>query len=281
MNISIFHKDFHLLAESPFWSDFHSELFWVDIMRSSLHRMSLKNEHRQYELPEAFTSIIVSKNIVLGITANGFCSFDLECERFERLMDVEADKPGNRSNDGAADNHGGYVFGTMHQEGNLRTGSIYHVDTVAMRLQVLDSDYYIPNGFAFINEYRQLLIADSYLGHIYVYDYDPVSIRLTNKQMFSDISKTGFSPDGMCVTSDNKIWNAEWDGGRLTQYDASGNVEQRISLPVPRPTSCVLDTTESRLYVTSARVDMTASQIEKYPDSGSVMSVELSHGLSD
>jgi sugar lactone lactonase YvrE len=183
---------------------------------------------------------------------------------------------GNRSNDGKPDDQGGFVFGTMSRHGNKCSGSIYHVDTITFEVNRLDTGFFIPNGFAFNHDSTQVLIADSYLGKIYRYDYDAVHRVLANKSVFYDISGTGYSPDGMAIDVNNNVWNAEWDGGRLSQYTFEGVLIRHVEMPVKRPTSCAIGGQNGELlYVTSARDGLTDNDISLYPNSGSVFCINI------
>lgn len=275
MDIKIFHEARFLLSEGSYWSDYHLELFWVDILTRTLCRKSLDGVYQQYELPETLTTFYVAGNVVYGATENGFCSFNLDTKQFLRLIDIELSLVNNRSNDGTADGYGGFIFGTMAWSGGANVGSIYHVNTHTLVCKQLDSGYFIPNGFAFNSVTGNLFIADSYLGHIYCYDYDPLNARLLNKRLFSDIHRSGYSPDGMCLTRVGELWSAEWDGARLARYTPEGQIDKYLRLPVLKPTSCTLDKEERFLYITSACTDMTERQLGEYPCSGSILRVEM------
>jgi sugar lactone lactonase YvrE len=276
MKLTIFHKAESQLAEGPYWSDFHSELFWVDIMTNTLFRKSLQGKLASYTLPETLTSFYVNESVVFGCTNSGFCSFDLDTNQFERIVEIEASNETNRSNDGKYDGQGGFIFGTMDWAGNKCSGSIYHVDTKKLDYTILDAGFYIPNGFALTADSTEILIADSYLKIIYKYNYDPEKRLLKNKRIFADLSSTESSPDGMATSSMNLVWNAEWGGAKLTQYDPGGEKTSQITLPVLNPTSCAFGGENANLlFITSARAEMNEQQLEKYPDSGSVLCLDL------
>ena len=226
MKLHLFHKDSFLLSEGPYWSNHHSELFWVDILTRKLCRKSLDGNFQEYELPETLTCFYLLRDMVYGATENGFCSFDLNNNKFSRIIDIESELANNRSNDGTEDGYGGFIFGTMNWNGSENSGSIYHVNTTTLTYTLLESDYFIPNGFAFNPDTGQLFIADSYLGHIYCYNYNPYIPQLTNKRLVSDIHISGHSPDGMCLSKDGKLWSAEWDGARLTMYGSNNTIEK-------------------------------------------------------
>jgi len=276
MNLTVFHEAESQLAEGPYWSEYHSELFWVDIVTNTLFRKSRQGKMVSYSLPETLTSFYVNESVVFGCTNSGFCCFNLDTHDFERIIEIEASIDTNRSNDGKYDGLGGFVFGTMHRKGNKRTGSIYHVDTVSLDYTILDTGFYIPNGFAFNLDTTEILIADSFLRLIYKYDYDPKNRLLKNRRIFADLSATESSPDGMATSSKNHVWNAEWGGSKLTQYDFSGKITSQITLPVLKPTSCAFGGDEDNLlFITSAREEMDGHQLKRYPYSGSVLCLDL------
>ena len=276
MKLTVFHKAQSQLAEGPYWSNSHSELFWVDILTRTLFRKSLQGKMKSYSLPETLTSFYVNDSVLFGCTNSGFCSFDLDTNEFERLIEIEASNKANRSNDGRYDGQGGFVFGTMGWDGNQRSGSIYYVDTVRLDYKILDTGFFIPNGFAFNADASEILIADSYLKIIYKYNYDSEKRLLKNKRIFADLSTAESSPDGMATSSQNLVWNAEWGGAKLTQYNFNGEKTSQIPLQVLKPTSCAFGgEDDGLLFITSARAEMNEYQLERYPDSGSVLCLDF------
>lgn len=264
------------LGEAPYWEKRTARMYWLDILKKELFFKRIDGPCTRVNLPATFTSFFVEGTQLLGCTENGFARFDTQTYQYRELVDIESDLPTNRSNDGCADGHGGFLFGTMDWEGDRQTGSIYHVNLITHSVVKLDDNYFIPNGFVLLRETSRLLIADSYLGHIYTYDYDPEAPALSNKRLFADISSTGYSPDGMAGTDNGTIWSAEWGGSRLTEYDQSGKVLRRVHTPVPRPTSCCMGGEEGNLlFVTSACVGLTQEALATYPRSGSVFFFDL------
>ena len=60
----------------------------------------------------------------------------------------------------------------------------------------------------------------------------------------------------------------------MTRYAPDGKVDRVINLPVPRPTSCIFGGPDlSTLYVTSARIRLSAQQLAEAPLSGSVFAI--------
>jgi sugar lactone lactonase YvrE len=61
-------------------------------------------------------------------------------------------------------------------------------------------------------------------------------------------------PDGLCVDNDDKIWIAEWGGGRVCKWDPrSGKRIQQIKLPCKNATSsCIGGAKNKYLFITTA-----------------------------
>lgn len=273
---STFFESSCLLGEAPYWENRAERLYWLDILRKELFFKTVDGPCTRLSLPATFTSFFVDNSLLVGSTESGIASFNIRTGEYGELVDIESGLTTNRSNDGCADGYGGYLFGTMDWNGDKQSGSIYHVNLSTNTVVKLDENYFIPNGFALLRDTGRLLIADSYLGRIYSYDYDPEAPALSDKRVFADISSTGYSPDGMVVTAQGTIWNAEWDGSRLTEYDQGGKVLRRLRMPVPRPTSCAIGGKQGNLlFVTSACVELSQEAFAMHPESGSVFFFDL------
>ena len=56
------------------------------------------------------------------------------------------------------------------------------------------------------------------------------------------------------MDSNNTLWNAEWNGGQVTQYDKNGKIISKIKTPMKKPT-CVAfgGPNMNKLFITSAK----------------------------
>ena len=60
----------------------------------------------------------------------------------------------------------------------------------------------------------------------------------------------------MAVDTEDCLWNAHWDGWRLTRYRPDGSVGRVVELPVRRPTAPCFGGADLRtVFVTSAAPD--------------------------
>jgi sugar lactone lactonase YvrE len=74
------------------------------------------------------------------------------------------------------------------------------------------------------------------------------------------------------------LWVAMWGTGKVLKINSYGNVMAEFSVPAINVTNiCFAGKNLDRLFVSSARVEMDAKDLIKYPDSGSVFEI-IHHG---
>ncbi|MEL0243844.1 MAG: SMP-30/gluconolactonase/LRE family protein, partial [Gammaproteobacteria bacterium] len=95
------------------------------------------------------------------------------------------------------------------------------------------------------------------------------------KTVWLDLSAEKLTPDGGCISSEGRIFIAIWDGFKIIELDIAGNIVDEFKIPIPRPTSCVLDSKEDRLFVTSAYEGLSGDKRKNYPLSGSIIEVDV------
>ena len=87
------------LGEGPLWHPERNQLFWFDILGKCLHT---KGQHWQFE-EHVSAAGWVSRDELLIASETALFRFNLETEEKEHVIDLEADNPVTRSNDGRAD----------------------------------------------------------------------------------------------------------------------------------------------------------------------------------
>jgi sugar lactone lactonase YvrE len=139
----------------------------------------------------------------------------------------------------------------------------------------MDRGFHVANGVGWTPDDRLFYFTDTQKQVIYAYDFDLASGEIANRRMFITVPEAEGKPDGMTVDAEGFLWVAHWDGWCVTRYDPDGKVDRVINLPVPRPTSCVFGGPDLQtLYVTSARIRLSAAQLAEAPLSGSVFSID-------
>ncbi|NET10857.1 MAG: SMP-30/gluconolactonase/LRE family protein [Merismopedia sp. SIO2A8] len=211
---------------------------------------------------------------------NGLSSLNLATEVVTPILDVEADKPHNRFNDGKCDSAGRFWFGSMCTTG--QQGCLYRYSATD-GLTHMQTGLTISNGLGWSPDDRTFYLTDSPLQKIFAYDFDATTGNIENRRTFIDLTHESFFPDGLTLDAEGCLWVAMWDGWCVVRFDPNGQEMERVQLPVQRPTSCTFgcpldsplgDNTPNSLYITSASVGLSEAEIQDSFLSGDVFSVE-------
>ena len=76
----------------------------------------------------------------------------------------------------------------------------------------------------------------------------------------------------MSIDAEGKLWVAHWGGWCICRWDPlTGNLLQKVSLPVSQPTSCAFGGPDlNTLYITSASTELWADALAKEPAAGAL-----------
>jgi sugar lactone lactonase YvrE len=153
-------------------------------------------------------------------------------------------------------------------------GALWRIDASGAA-EKMDDGFHICNGLGWSPDDTRMYFTDSGKRKIWVYDYDIEAGRIRNRRLFAETTEETGVPDGLAVDSEGYVWSANWDGWSITRYAPDGQVDKIVSLPVPRPTSCAFGGPDmTTLYITTARIRLSASLLSEAPLSGSVLAVE-------
>ncbi len=264
------------LGEGPTWMPSERKLAFVDILAPSIIVADPKDGAFQtYPMPELVSAVVPrARGGYLAAMQTGLKGVDLETGQIATIAAPEASKPGNRFNDGKCDRRGRFFGGTLAIDTTPGHGALYRLDPDG-RCQKVDDGFHISNGLGWSPDDTRFYFTDSGARRIYVYDYDIDTGALVRRRTFVDLPESTGTPDGLAVDSEGFVWSAHWDGWCITRYDPDGKVDRVINLPVPRPTSCAFGGPDlSTLYVTTARIRLSAQQLAEAPLSGSVFAIQ-------
>jgi sugar lactone lactonase YvrE len=185
----------------------------------------------------------------------------------------EPGRTGNRFNDGKCDRAGRLLVGTMAIDNGPGQGALWSV-APGGTTRAVETGVHVSNGPAWSPDDRTLYFTDTGARTVYAYDYDLATGAATNRRTFATFSGVDGKPDGMAVDAAGCVWVAVWDGWRLERRRPDGSLDRVVMLPVPRPTSLAFGGDDLRtLFVTSARVRLSAEQLVEAPLSGSVLAL--------
>jgi len=273
------------LGESILWCPHRQVLYWTDILAAELWRHDpASGQTHIWTLPEPLACLALAEDgrLLLGL-AKGLYASDVQAQLgmrtllLARLADVEADDPRTRVNDGRADRHGGFVFGTKSEDGDRR-GRFYQYTAAHGLRELALPRAGIPNSICFDAAGTRMYFCDSLDPRILSCRYDAATATVSDIDVFVDLDKPGAEPDGSIVDAEGALWNAQWGAGRVVRYLPDGRTDRIIRIPAPQPSCCTLHA--DTLYVTSARVGLDAQALAAHPLSGGVFACRLERALA-
>lgn len=271
------------LGEGPVWVDRESALYWVDIKGQAVHRMTWPGTTRQSWRTDSPVGAIqpTTDGRFIGAFKDGIRLVELDPEsdriKTELITNPEPELPDNRFNDGKIGPDGAFWAGTMDDRESQPTGSLYRL-THEGACVVVDSGYVVTNGPAFSPDGKTLYHTDTFGRVIYAFELGS-SGRVGGKRRFVEIPDSDGYPDGMCVDDEGCIWVAHWAGWRLTRFSPEGKPVTCLDMPVSQVTSCVFGGVDLKtMFITSAAVGLSASELAGQPDAGGLYAVELDIG---
>jgi L-arabinonolactonase len=192
------------------------------------------------------------------------------------LAPVETDARRTRINDGRCDRSGRFVFGTMEEaDDRAAVGSFYQYCARRGLRRLLLDHVAIANSICFSQDGGTLYFCDSLQPRILCCDYDSESAQVANIRRFTAVARPA-SADGSTIDAAGYLWNAQWGAGRVVRYAPDGTLDRIVRVPAINVTCATfggpaLDV----LYVTTARQELDAAQLERTPESGGVYQLPL------
>ena len=257
VNVALHCPAGNVLGEGPLWDPDGEALVWVDIPRGRVMRMAADaREPETLELPEPAGCVArLAGGDFLVAAGQSLYRVSFAPGGHEKLLAVGLMDPSTIANDGAADPGGRFVFGSKHVEHTEPRAAAFSFGDAA-GLRTLHAPFTVFNGPAFGREGDRIYFADTLEGLIFRAPYDATTGRMGEPEVFVRVPAAAGYPDGMAVDAQDCLWNAHWDGSRLTRYSPDGSVERVVELPVRRPTALCFGGADLRtVFVTSAAPD--------------------------
>ncbi len=268
------------LGEGPAWESRTGVLYWVDIHAGRLHIFSPQDgADRSIDLG-GFLGCAAPRRpggLVLGLHS-GFATIDQAAlmgeVRVRVISHPEAHSPGNRFNDGKCDPVGRFLAGSMDDAEIEPSGSLYSLSPDGS-VKTLLRGVRIANGLAWSPDHQTFYFIDTPTRNVMAYDYDLGTGALANPRPAISVPPEMGWPDGMTSDAQGQLWVAMWGGAKLTRWNpASGQLLEKIQFPALNVSSCVFGGPHlTDLYVTTARKEMDAGQLAKYPFSGGLFRI--------
>lgn len=261
-----------ILGESPLWDDRTQALYWVDIRRPALRRLTAASGHvRTWDLPALVGSIaLVDDGRLLLALGDEVTLFDPDDGRFETLARLPQRIDGHRFNDGRCDRQGRFFVGTMHNLTRAPEGVLYRLQGRGDLVPVLQG-VCIPNSLSWSPDGATMYFADSLCHAIDAYAFDTHAGALGPRRTFATTEPPGF-PDGATVDAEGFVWSAQFRASRVVRYAPDGRIDRTIAMPVDKPTALAFGGADlDLLYITTASQHMTPAELAAQPLAGALL----------
>ena len=197
-----------------------------------------------------------------------------------------------RFNDGKADPEGRFWTGTIDETRTAANAQLWSLDglIVPPRLQSKVGDATTGNGVAWSPDARILYWTDTPSHSIRAWDWNAAENSLERPRVFAswpgkpegwqvgreNNGGYGGRPDGAAVDVDGNYWVSMFEGGRILQLSPTGETLANWPLPAQCPTMpCFGGEDLKTLYVTTARQNRPAAELQAFPDSGCVFAMRV------
>jgi sugar lactone lactonase YvrE len=175
---------------------------------------------------------------------------------------------GIRMNDAKCDPAGRFWAGSCAEDFTRGAGALHRLDadwTVTTVVEGLTQ----PNGIGWSPDAKTMYLIDTQDRALYGFAFDLGTGTLGARRTVAEFAEADGYPDGLAVDAQGSIWVAMWAGGQVLRLSPSGDVIDRVPMPVDQPSSCAFIGTDlDVLCVTSACEGIDAPDLD-----GSVFSI--------
>lgn len=267
------------LGEGALWDSRIQRLWWVDILKSRLHRFDPGSGNNEtFEVGSLVGTVVPEEGRAVALAVkNGFASFDPESGKLEMLAAMEHENPTIRFNDGKCDPAGRFWAGTMALGGREGAGSLFCLLgdlSVSRKIKGVS----ISNGLAWNPQADKMYYIDTPTQRILEFAYDNASGNISSPRVCFELKSDEGWPDGCCMDSEGRLWVAIWGEGKVLRINpATGERLAEVTVKgVRQTTSCALGGPDlSTLYITSARERFNDEDGKLQPLAGSLFSAEV------
>ena len=245
------------VGESPVWDEAAERLWWVDIRAPSLNRSDPRTGATDsWLMPAPIGSLALcrSEHVIVALRSGVF-AFEPRTRTLDLLAAPEADRPGNRLNDGKSSPEGRYLFGSMDDgpEPKRPSARLYSLSSNGTCAALVEG-LIVSNGLAWSPDGRTLWHSDTRHNRIWCWDYEPATGGVENRREVAAPTAEMGRPDGAAVDMEGAYWSAGVSAGVLNRWLPDGTLDRVIRLPVGAPTMpCFGGPGLRTLYVTSLR----------------------------
>ena len=240
------------LGEGPLWHPERGQFFWFDILGKRLHT---KGQHWQFDEHVSAAGWVDHDTFLIASETQLF-RFNIETGAQEKVIDLEADVPETRSNDGRADPQGGFWIGTMGKGAEPYAGTIYRFFKGELREIV--GHVTISNSICFSVDGSTAFYTDTDTQLIMALPLDEHGWPKGEAYVHLDLTGTPYRPDGAVIDAQGNLWSAQWGVGRVAGYAPDGTFLEAFDMPAVQSSCPAFGGSDLKtLFCTSAAVGQT------------------------
>jgi len=270
------------LGEGPMWDAASQRLYWVDILVNRIYRYDPADTSTAFwTTPEHVGFVVFGTD---GTLVAGFKSGlhrvrlnDDGTVTASRVDRVDGNRDDVRFNDATCDAEGRIWACTLGGSPARPLGTYYRYDADLSR-RTVDDGYLVANGPALSPDGRLLYTVET-AGHparrrgVYVSRITPGG-ELEEQRLLIGWEEHDSVPDGVVTDSEGNLWLGEFHGNVLRRFDPEGEQTAAVQLPAWNVTKAAFGGERGDLlFVTSARIEVDAETLARYPDTGGVVEV--------
>ncbi|MGT2476584.1 SMP-30/gluconolactonase/LRE family protein [Paraburkholderia terrae] len=247
------------IGESPLWDNDRGILWFVDIAAHAIYSFEpVKRTLDRFEMPAPVGSIglTTDKRLVVALKT-GVHLFDPVTGALDFLVNPEADRPGNRLNDGKVGPDGCFWVGSMDENSTQISGALYRIEPSGQYTRVRDG-LFAANGLAWSPNGQTMYHADGLSPSIKAFDFDPYSGAISNERDFVTLDTEEYGwPDGATIDIAGNYWSAGIFKGRINQISPQGELLLSLQMPIMGTTMPCLGGIQGKtLFVTSLSAEL-------------------------
>ena len=284
------------LGESPFWHPDEQMLYWVDITARQVCRaVPFTGTVDRWAMPSEPGCIAPActhgrnSGLVMALR-DGIYRARQGGGELALLAPALHDPATTRFNDGKADPLGRFWAGTIYEPRDAARAQLFSLDCRdgrAAALEIKAGNATTANGLAWSPDAATLYWTDTPRHAIRAWDWDAPTNTLRNERVFRQwpgkpegwqpgMSGYGGRPDGAAVDAQGNYYVAMYEGARLLKLSPAGELLAEFAVPAPCPTMpCFGGDDLKTLYLTTARHQRPAAELQRWPDSGCVFSMRV------
>jgi sugar lactone lactonase YvrE len=282
------------LGESPFWHPDEQMLYWVDIPGKQLRRLNIyKGLVESWTMPSEPGCIAPARRAAEGGNASGLVIALRDGiyrvrqwgGALEKLVDAKHDPATTRFNDGKADPTGRFWAGTISEPRITASAQLFSFAKGVLESKL--SHATVANGLAWSPDANTLYWADTPTHTVRAWDWNANTNGLSGERIFKQwptkpdgwqVGMPGYGgrPDGAAVDAQGNYYVAMFEGARICKLSPDGVELASMELPAQCPTMpCFGGDDLKTLYVTTARHHRSDAELQAYPHSGCVLSMQV------